>query len=91
MKMVLEKNGFKILKYDMRMPLFAPMDYGSLLNKSVAIDIKQQKENPQIHRSSILKLIAPFKSVLSPFYNLLSQLKGRIMGKHDITVYASKV
>lgn len=93
LKLLLEKAEFKVLKFDMRIPLFAPMDYGSLVKGS---DSKGESDKQVIERSNkiknfVFKSLRPFKPVLIPVYDSLCQLKGRIIGKHDITVYARKV
>lgn len=93
LKMLLERSGFKVLKFDMRIPFFAPLDYGTLIKSS---DSKGESDKQVIERSnkmrdSIFKSLRPFKPVLIPIYDILCQLKGRIIGKHDITVYARKV
>ncbi len=89
-KMYLKKAGFKVLKFDMRVPLFAPLNYGTLV--SVNSSGKSAMDSPpKTAGGSILFLLKPFKPVLVPVYDTLCQLKGRIVGKHDITVYARKV
>jgi SAM-dependent methyltransferase len=85
MKNYLDKAGFRIIKFDMRMPLFKFTE-NSPLNQPGQKDTPLSSER---HRN-ITRFVQALKPVLLPPYDLLCQLKGRLIGKHDITVYALK-
>ena len=74
---LLKKNGFKIKFIDQRMPLWAGPLYGSIIeNKSL---------NPKNKYWKYIYGLLPWQ-----IENLLSQFKGRILGKHDLIIYALK-
>jgi len=91
LKMILEKAGFKVFKFDMRIPLFASMDKDTLIKNTDSKNSKSGIWNLNNMGDLILKVLDPLRPFLIPFYYSLCQLKGRIIGKHDITVYARKV
>lgn len=87
MRRYLKRTGFKVLKWDMRVPLFASLNHGQLIKKPYHNEIKQLIEKSSIINDIFYKILRPVHS----FYAMLCQLKGKIIGKHDITVYAKKV
>lgn len=90
-RMYLERSGFKVLKFDMRIPLFAPMDYGTLVKyNNCKMPNRQSVETSIRIKDFVIKILRPLKPMLIPTYDFLCQIKGRIIGKHDITVYARK-
>jgi 2-polyprenyl-3-methyl-5-hydroxy-6-metoxy-1,4-benzoquinol methylase len=91
LKRLLEKAGFKILKFDMKIPLFAPMDYGAVRESIDPEKTEQIARIPNKIKDFVFRVLKPFKPVLIPVYDSLCQLKGQIIGKHDITVYTKKV
>lgn len=88
----LEKAGFRVIKFDMRIPFFPLAEHRFATEGTGTSD--DELAATTLHRfpvAFVKRTLRPFKPVLAPLYNLLCHVKGRIVGKPNIVVYARKV
>jgi 2-polyprenyl-3-methyl-5-hydroxy-6-metoxy-1,4-benzoquinol methylase len=92
MRLLLEKAGYAVLEFDMKIPLFSPMDYGTLI-KGANLNKGYKGTNGTSNKikNAFLKILMPLKPFLIPIYDSLCHLRGSIIGRHDIVVYARKL
>ena len=85
-KKLLSKVGFNKIKIDLRMELFS-------CSQNERQDAQIQKSRTKVlvekgGKQSFLKQYV--KLLIRPLYNSLCQIKGKFIGKHDMTIYAVK-